>query len=152
MSETTAAPWAGTRVSQRLGIRYPIIQGPMGSIPTQRLAAAVSNYGALGSFGAHGLPNGAIKDAIAELRSLTDRPFAINLWVSTEDPGARTSDEAAFNRSLRPLAPLIQSMGGALPNYSAYSPTTFEDQVRVLIDARVPVFSFIFGIPPKEIL
>ncbi len=98
-----AKTWANTRVSARLGITYPIIQGPLGGFLSQRLTAAVSNYGGLGSFGAHGLAPSAIKDVIAELRSMTDKPFAMNLWVSMEDDGARTSDEAAFNRSLAPL-------------------------------------------------
>ncbi len=151
-SNTPAPTWAKTRVSARLGIEYPIIQGPLGGLSSQRLTAAVSNYGGLGSFGAHGLAPSAIKDVIAELRSMTDNPFAMNLWVSMEDAGARTSDEAAFNRSLAPLAPLIQSLGAALPPYKPYAPMKFEEQVRVLIDAKVPAFSFIFGIPPGEIL
>src|SRR5439155_9343844 len=36
--------------------------------------------------------------------------------------------------------------------FKPYSPSRFEDQARVLLDASVPAFSFIFGIPPKEIL
>ena len=151
MSKSTPA-WAKTRVSHRLGIAYPIIQGPLGGLSTQRLTAAVSNYGALGSFGAHGLSPGAIRDVIAEIRSMTDRPFAVNLWVSMEDQGARAADEAAFNRSLATLAPFIQSLGGELPSFKAYSPIKFEDQARAIIDAKVPVFSFIYGIPPKDIL
>src|SRR5712671_3814587 len=98
--KTSAPTWAKTRVSARLGIEYPIIQGPFGGLSSQRLTAAVSNYGGLGSLGALGLAPSAIKDVIAELRSMTDKPFAMNLWVSMEDAGARTSDEAAFNRSL----------------------------------------------------
>ncbi len=43
-------------------------------------------------------------------------------------------------------------MGAPLPDYKPYVPVRFEDQVRVLIDAKVPVFSFIVGVPPKEIL
>ncbi|HEX4794180.1 MAG TPA: nitronate monooxygenase [Humisphaera sp.] len=144
--------WANTRVSTKLGIKYPIIQGPLGGVPTQRLTAAVSNFGGLGSFGAQGLAPGAIRDVIAELRSMTDKPFAMNLWVSIEDAGARASDEAAFNRSLAAIAPLIHSVGAPLPSYAPYSPMKFEEQVRVIIDEKVPVFSFIFGIPPKEIL
>jgi nitronate monooxygenase len=69
-----------------------------------------------------------------------------------EDEGAKASDEAAFQRSLTTLAPHIQSLGGKLPSYSPYSALKFEEQVRVLIDAKVPAFSFIYGIPPKEIL
>ena len=152
MNGTRAAMWAQSRVSARLGIKYPIIQGPLGGMASQRLTAAVSNYGGLGSFGAHGLTPSAIAEVIAELRSMTGKPFAVNLWVSMEDEGARASDEAAFNRSLRTLAPIIRSLGGTLPPYVPYSPSKFEDQARVLIDARVPVFSFIVGIPPQEIL
>src|SRR5277367_6912621 len=95
--------WNSTRVSNKLGIEYPIIQGPLGGFSTQKLTAAVSNYGGLGSFGAHGLVPSAIKDVIAELRSMTDKPFAMNLWVSMEDEGAKASDEAAFKRSLTTL-------------------------------------------------
>ena len=148
----SSSPWNQTRVSSRLGIEYPIIQGPLGGLSTQRLAATVSNFGGLGSFGAHGLSPSAIKDVIAEIRALTSKPFAINLWVSMEDDGARTSGSEAFARSLAPLAAHIQSLGGALPAYKPYAPVKFEDQVRVVLDAKVPAFSFIYGIPPKEIL
>src|ERR1700735_816289 len=96
--------WNRTRVSNKLGIEYPIVQGPLGGFSSQRLTAEVSNFGGLGSFGANALAPEAIKDVIAEIRSLTSKPFAMNLWVSMEDEGARTSDESAFNRSLAPLA------------------------------------------------
>jgi len=144
--------WNETRVSSRLGIEYPIIQGPLGGLSTQRLTATVSNFGGLGSFGAHGLKPSAIKDVIDEIRTLTSKPFAMNLWVSMEDEGARTSGSEAFARSLAPLAGHIQTLGGMLPTYKPYVPMKFEDQVRVLLDAKVPVFSFIVGVPPKEIL
>jgi nitronate monooxygenase len=144
--------WNKTRVSEALGIHYPIIQGPLGGLSSQRLTAAVSNFGALGSFGAHGLEPSAIEDVIAEIRSLTIKPFAMNLWVSMEDEGARTSDAAAFHRALAPLSPYIEALSGIQPAFAPYRPIRFEDQARVLLDANVPAFSFIFGIPPKEIL
>jgi len=154
MSEVmnSSSRWNQTRVSSLLGIEYPIIQGPLGGLSTQRLTATVSNFGGLGSFGAHGLVPSAIKDVIAEIRTLTSEPFAINLWVSMEDEGARTSGPEAFSRSLAPLAAQIQALGGTMPKYHPYVPIKFEDQARVLLDAKVPVFSFIVGIPPKEIL
>jgi nitronate monooxygenase len=144
--------WNRNRLTETLGIEYPIIQGPLGGLATQRLAATVSNFGGLGSFGAHGLQPAAIIDVIAQIRALTSKPFAMNLWVSMEDEGARTSDETAFNRSLAGLTPHLTELGGARPPYKPYSPIRFEDQVRVLLDANVPVFSFIAGIPAKEIL
>src|SRR5689334_22339822 len=144
--------WNENRLTTRLGIEYPIIQGPLGGLSSQKLTAAVSNFGGLGSFGPHGLAPEAIKDVIGEIRSLTSNPFAMNLWVSMEDEGARTSDENAFNRSLTPLSAYLLELGVSRPAYQAYRPIRFEDQARVLLDAGVPVFSFIFGIPPREIL
>jgi nitronate monooxygenase len=144
--------WNENRLTAKLGIDYPIIQGPLGGLSSQKLTAAVSNFGGLGSFGAHGLGPKAIQDVIAQIRSLTSKPFAMNLWVSMEDEGARTSDENAFNRSLAPLAGHLAALGAPRPSYQPYSPIGFEDQARVLLDEKVPVFSFICGIPPQEIL
>src|SRR6266403_426047 len=144
--------WNENRLTARLGIDYPVIQGPLGGLSSQKLTAAVSNFGGLGSFGAHALTPEAIKDVIAEIRSLTSKPFAMNLWVSMEDEGARISDEHALNRSLAPLATHIAALGAPRPEYKPYSWMGFEDQVRVLLDDKVPVFSFIYGIPPQEIL
>src|SRR5579885_1489777 len=123
-----ATPWHQNRLTKILGIDYPIIQGPLGGLSSQLLTAKVSNFGGLGSFGAHSLPPDAIKDVIAQLRSLTSKPFAMNLWVSMEDEGARKSDENAFNRSLAPLAAHIAALGAPRPEYEAYSAVRFEDQ------------------------
>ena len=73
--------WNQTRVSEALAIQYPIIQGPLGGFSSQKLTAAVSNFGGLGSFGAHGLEPNAIGDVIAEVRSLTAKPFAMTVSV-----------------------------------------------------------------------
>ena len=115
MTERIRAAWTNSAVAAKLGIRYPIIQGPFGGLASQRLTAAVSSYGGLGSFGAHGLEPSAIRDVIAELRSMTSAPFAVNLWVSMADDAAQTSDEAAFKRSLALIEPHILALGGALP-------------------------------------
>jgi nitronate monooxygenase len=144
--------WNRTRVSSKLAIEYPIIQGPLGGFSSQRLTAAVSNFGGLGSFGAHGLAPSAIGDVIAEIRSLTIKPFAMNLWVSMEDEGAGKSDAKAFERALSHLAPHLDAVGATRPQFSPYQAIRFEDQVRAVLDAKVPVFSFIYGVPPKEIL
>ena len=76
----------------------------------------------------------------------------MNLWVSMEDEGAATSDAEAFERALSHLAPHLEAVGASKPQFSPYKPLCFEDQVRVLLDAKVPAFSFIYGIPPNEIL
>ncbi len=144
--------WTDNRLTSRLGLQYPIIQGPLGGLSSQRLTASVSNYGGLGSFGALGLKPEAIRNLIREIKALTAKPFAMNLWVSVEDEGASTSTEKAFHRSLAPLAKHIESVEGAKPAYLPYEVIRFEDQVQVLLDEGISVFSFIYGIPSKQIL
>ncbi len=73
--------WRSTRATKLLGIDYPIIQAPFGGFPSQQLTAAVSNLGGLGSLGAVTLSSSAITEVIEEIRSLTTKPFAINLWL-----------------------------------------------------------------------
>ncbi|MEP7049202.1 MAG: nitronate monooxygenase [Pseudomonadota bacterium] len=147
-----ASGWPLTPLTRKLGIQYPIIQGPLGGFDTRPLAATVSNFGGLGSFGAHGLTPDAISSVIADLRARTAKPFAINLWVSMEDERASSANAQAFARSLRPLAPYIAELGGTPPTFKPFVRVKFEAQARAVLDAKVPVFSFVFGIPPREIL
>ena len=144
--------WPTNALTEALGIRYPIIQGPLNGLKHQRLVAAVSNFGGLGTFGAHGLTPEAIRASIAEIRAMTAKPFAVNLWVSMQDSGAATSDEAAFARSLAALSEALQSLHAPLPSFEPFVPLRFEDQVRILLDENVPAFSFICGIPASDIL
>ena len=69
-----------------------------------------------------------------------------------EDEGARASGESEFSRSLAPLAPHLAALGVPSPAYSPYAPASFEAQVRAVLDARAPVLSFIFGVPPADVL
>jgi nitronate monooxygenase len=144
--------WKRTRFTERVGIEYPLVQGALGGLATQKLTAEVSNFGGLGSFAGLGHVPGALREAIAEIRSLTNKPFAVNLWVSMEDEGAFAADEAAFARSLATVSGHIQNLGEPLPKFAAYKGGNFVELARVLLDEKVPVFSFIYGIPPREIL
>jgi nitronate monooxygenase len=69
-----------TALTRALGIRHPIIQGGMQWIGRAELVAAVSNAGALGTLTALTQPTPeALLDEIARVRTLTDKPFAVNL-------------------------------------------------------------------------
>jgi nitronate monooxygenase len=152
VSNKQSLSWPANALTAALGIRYPIVQGPLNGLEHQRLVAAVSNFGGLGSFGAHGLTPEAIRRTIAEIRAMTAKPFAVNLWVSMQDSGAVTSDEAAFSRSLAALSEALQSLHAPLPSFKPFVPLRFEDQVRILLEQQVPAFSFICGIPAADIL
>ncbi|MCJ1886956.1 nitronate monooxygenase family protein [Pseudomonas sp. LA21] len=71
-----------TRITELLGIRYPIIQGGMMWVGRAEMAAAVSNAGGLGILTALTQPTPeALGEEIERCRSLTDRPFGVNLTL-----------------------------------------------------------------------
>lgn len=65
-----------------LNIKYPIIQGGMGNISNAILTAAVSEGGGLGTIGAGTMPPEEVEKIIEETRSLTNKPFAVNVALS----------------------------------------------------------------------
>ena len=71
-----------TRITELLGIRYPIIQGGMQWVGKAELAAAVSNAGGLGILTALTQPNPAdIAGEIRKTREMTAQPFGVNLTI-----------------------------------------------------------------------
>lgn len=146
--------WHKTRLTEMLNLRYPIVQGPFGGgHSSPELAAAVTNAGGLGSFGAMGLAPAELPGLCASIRALTDGPFAINLWVSTADSLADVSSaEARFLEALSPLEPLFEELGVAPPMLTPAAPHNFEAQAEALLEAAPPVFSFVFGVPNESIL
>ena len=137
----------------RLGIDHPIIQGPFGGgLSTPRLVAEVSNFGGLGSFGAYHLAPEAIGPLAAEIRALTVKPFALNLWVSDHDEGGQQIDQFEFDRIFEIFRPYFHEMGVEKPAMPAHYSQRFEEQVEALIDAAPSAFSFVFGIPAPDVL
>lgn len=70
-----------TRLCELLGIEYPIIQGGMAWVATSELAAAVSEAGGLGVIAAGGAPADVVRDEIKKARTLTDKPFGVNVML-----------------------------------------------------------------------
>jgi len=62
--------WPRKRLTEMLAIDYPIVQGRLGGLSSQRLTAAVSSSGGPGSFGAHSLSPDAISGVIGAIRAL----------------------------------------------------------------------------------
>lgn len=69
------------RITEKLGIKYPIIQGAMSWVATPSLASAVSNAGGLGMLGSGHEPGATIRGLIHETKKLTDKPFGVNLLL-----------------------------------------------------------------------
>lgn len=70
-----------TRITELLGIRYPIIQGGMAWVAEYHLASAVSNAGGLGLIGAASAPADWVREQIKKAKELTDKPFGVNIML-----------------------------------------------------------------------
>lgn len=70
-----------TRITELLGIQYPIFQGGMAWVAEHHLAAAVSNAGGLGIIGAASAPPEVVREEIRKCKELTDRPFGVNVML-----------------------------------------------------------------------
>src|SRR6266446_10865914 len=79
MDEAPPADRIDTRVSRLLGVRYPIVQAPMGWIARSQLASAVSNAGGLGIIETSSGEVDQCLAEIAKMKELTTRPFGVNL-------------------------------------------------------------------------
>lgn len=77
-----------TRVTDMLGIEYPIIQGGMAWVAEYHLAAAVSEAGGLGILGAGGAPAQWVREQIGKVRETTRNPFGVNLMLMNPEADA----------------------------------------------------------------
>jgi NAD(P)H-dependent flavin oxidoreductase YrpB (nitropropane dioxygenase family) len=87
-----------TRVTEMLGIEHPIVQGGMQSVGVAELASAVSNAGGLGILTALTQPSpDALRDEIERCRSMTAKPFGVNLTVF---PTINSPDYKAYAQAI----------------------------------------------------
>ena len=70
-----------TKITELLGIEYPVIQGGMAWVAEHHLAAAVSEAGGLGIIGAASAPAEIVRDEIRKCKELTDKPFGVNIML-----------------------------------------------------------------------
>jgi nitronate monooxygenase len=116
-----------------------------GGPTTPELVAAVSNAGGLGSFPGGYLSPGEIDSAIGQIRSLTDKPFAVNLFVPEKPRRKRPS-----RRVMKKLAEIAREVGAEFTAEGDVKDFPFDGQLGVILDNDVPVFSFTFGMPKRK--
>lgn len=129
--------WSESALTRRLGLRLPIVQAPMaGGLTGPRLVAAVAEAGGLGSVAGALLAADALRDAIRQVRSQTDRPFAVNLFAPLPPPSRDRTTEWARVTGTAPPEP--------------HPAPRFDDQLAVVVEERVPVLSWTFGLVPLD--
>lgn len=129
--------------------RHPIVQAPMaGGASCPELAAAVSDAGGLGFLAAGYKTADGMHQEITQLRTLTARPFGVNLFMP--QPGA--ADPAAVDVYRQQLAGEASWYNTPLGNPDAGRDDDYEAKLAILIDDPVPVVSFTFGCPSRATL
>ena len=129
---------------QTLGIVHPLLQAPMAGASNPDLVAAVSNAGGLGGLGAAGMRPEQLSVAVRAIADRTDAPFNVNLF----HPSTENYDTAAM--AAPQLAQQLQNyhdeyeLGEVPEPVPLFGPAA--EQLQVLLEARVPVISFHFGV------
>ncbi|TDY50581.1 nitronate monooxygenase [Alicyclobacillus sacchari] len=137
-----------TTFTQRVGISLPIVQAGMAGVTTPEMVAAAANSGALGTIGGGYLSPNALQTQIRQVKSRTDRPFAVNLFIP-QDNAPHVPDLTPLREILNPIRHRLglDPLPEAVPE-----PPSFEEQMEVVFDEAVPVFSFTFGIPTPAVM
>jgi nitronate monooxygenase len=127
-------------LSKLLGVTYPIIKAPMFGSDSADLIAAVSNGGGLGAYGV-GRSNGhVIRSVIKQIRELTDKPFAINLFI----PEKKIEGMDKVDGINEAMDMYREELGIKRGTFKAPS-HNINEQLEVILEEKVPVVSFTFG-------
>ncbi|GGH99851.1 nitronate monooxygenase [Arthrobacter liuii] len=126
----------------------PVIQAPMAGGPsTPRLAAAVSAAGGLGFIAGGYKTAGAMRAEIEAVRSLTGRPFGVNLFV----PQASVISHKSLQRYADSLAPDAERFGVSLGE-PRHDDDDWQKKLDVLLDLAPDVVSFTFDLPASSVV
>jgi nitronate monooxygenase len=136
-------------LSQLLGTKLPLLQAPMAGVQGARLAAAVSQAGALGALPCAMLSAERVREEVAAIRAQTAQPFNLNFFCHAP-PVEDAAREAAWRQRLAPdYARLGVPADAAVP---ASPRRPFDEQALALVgELRPAVVSFHFGLPDADL-
>jgi nitronate monooxygenase len=141
--------WSRNGLSERLNLKWPILQAPMGSAASPALAAAVSNAGGLGGLGMWGLPAEDAERRIAGFRQLSGGALNVNypLWPKP------VKDEDA-ERPMRQRAKQLYDELKVSPSPEPQATAGEVDQshLDMLLRMKPEVISFHFGLPEADVV
>jgi nitronate monooxygenase len=145
--------WNKNRITELLGIEYPIMQGPFGGgLSTVELTTTVSNLGGLGGFGAYTLSPQEIYNTDKEIRSKTDKPYNLNLWVSDHDIINEEHTQQQYEKAVETFKPYFDILNTEVPAPPPSFESRFQNQLQVIFDIKPKVFSFMFGLLDENII
>ncbi len=136
-------------LTDRLKLRWPLIQAPMAGVQDSALALAVGGAGALGSLPAAMLAPEALRAELAALQA-SGRPCNVNFFCH-QPPAPDTAREAAWRAALKPYYDELGLDVNAIPAGPGRRPFDAETAA-LLAEFRPAVVSFHFGLPAPELL
>jgi nitronate monooxygenase len=141
--------WPQNALTERLKIRWPILQAPMGWLSTPALAAAVSNAGGLGGIGMWGFSAEDAERRIAGFRQQSGGSLNVNypLWPEPEI----TVDTVDLMR--KRLQAHYDAKGlGPVPRPEAAASDVSPEHLALLLRVKPQMVSFHFGLPKQEVM
>ncbi|MGI9371278.1 MAG: NAD(P)H-dependent flavin oxidoreductase [Hyphomicrobiales bacterium] len=141
--------WPQNALTERLNLKWPILQAPMGELTTPSLASAVSNTGGLGGLGMWGFSGEEAERRVAGFRQMSGGSLNVNypLW---EDAGDLTGQCAPMQSTLERI--YEREDLGPMPSPESSPGTVNEEHLAMLQKMKPEVVSFHFGLPDQDIL
>ncbi|MBP1165524.1 nitronate monooxygenase [Chryseobacterium sp. PvR013] len=137
--------WPET-ISSKLGIEYPVIQAPMFGVSTVQMAVAAAKAGCLGSLALADLSADQSVELIREMKKLTDKPFAANIFVH-HIPEVTDALKEKYGKTKLFIEQLAKenAIEVHLPDLEEISVNGYHDQVDAIIREDCKILSFTFG-------
>src|SRR5438270_582362 len=141
--------WSRNAFTERLNLKWPILQAPMGWLSTPALAAAVSNAGGLGGLGMWGFSAEDAERRIAGFRQQSSGSLNVNYPLWPEPMITPQASEAMRKR----LQPYYDGKGmGVVPQPKGAASEVSSEHLAMLLRAKPEMVSFHFGLPRSEIV
>ena len=135
-----------TPICDLLGIDYPIFAAGMGGVTLAPLTGVVSEAGGFGVLGATFLTPAALRQEIAAVRRITDKPFGVDVLIPNDiPPEVEHYPLPPFPSFLADLLPEVEGLPRTHP--PALTLELARAQVEVSLEARVPVLVSALGTP-----
>lgn len=137
--------WPDT-ISKKLGIQYPVIQAPMFGVSTVQMTVAAAKAGCLGSLALADLSADQSVELIREMKKLTDKPFAANIFVH-HIPEVTNALKEKYGKTKLFIEQLAKenAIEVHLPDLEEISVNGYHDQVDAIIREDCKILSFTFG-------
>jgi len=147
--------WRNRTILDQLGIAHPICLAPMAGATNADMVIRFCEAGGLGGLGAAGLRPERLREEVRAIKAGTSKPFQVNLFAAATEPGAAATEDGPTYGVGPGLRALLESYHGELGLAELPVPKSLfgpvADQLAVLLDERVPVISFHFGVDPATV-